>query len=315
MEEIIAPVDRELLKAELTPDKFLRPTNKGGNLIYVTTAKQSPHIMREIARLREMAFRMAGGGSGKSMDMDDFDWMDRPYKQLFVWDPQNEEIIGGYRYILGRDVEIESNGQPHLITSEMYHSSEKFVKEYLPNTLELGRSFVHPDYQATKMGAKSLFSLDNLWDGLGALTVLIPEAKYLYGKVTVYPHYNATARDLIFGFINKYFPDPDGLIEPIDPFQISFTPQQIDAIFTADNYKENYKILNKEVRSLGVNIPPLVNAYMGLSPHMRTFGYAVYHDFGNLIECAIMIPVDQIYEEKYSRHVATFLATHEIPNV
>ncbi len=315
MEEIIAPVDRELLKAELTPNKFLRPTNKGGNLIYVTTAKESPNIMREIARLRELAFRMAGGGSGKSYDMDQFDWMDRPYKQLFVWDPQNEEIIGGYRYIMGCDVDFLENGQPNLITSEMYNSSDEFIERYLPNTLELGRSFVHPDYQASKMGAKSLFSLDNLWDGLGALTVLLPEIKYLYGKVTVYPHYNAIARDLIFGFINKYFPDPDGLISPIEPFQISFTPEQIDAVFTADTYKENYRILNKEVRSLGVNIPPLVNAYMGLSPCMRSFGYAVYHDFGNLIECAIMIPVDQIYEEKYSRHVATFLATHEAPLV
>lgn len=315
MEEIIAPVSRELLKAELTADKFLRRTNKGDNLIYVTTAKDSPNIMREIARLREMAFRMAGGGSGKSMDMDQFDWMDRPYKQLFVWDPLNEEIIGGYRYILGKDVEILPNGQPNLITSEMYQSSPKFVQEYLPYTLELGRSFVHPDYQATKMGSKSLFSLDNLWDGLGALTVLLPEAKYMYGKVTVYPHYNATARDLIFGFINKYFPDNENLIKPIDPFQISFTPQQIDAIFTAETYKENYKILNREVRALGVNIPPLVNAYMGLSPYMRTFGFAVYHDFGNLIECAILIPVDQIYEEKYGRHVASFLATNQVPEV
>lgn len=315
MEEIIAPVSRELLKAELTVDKFLRPTNKGGNLIYVTTAKDSPNIMREIARLRELAFRTAGGGSGKSMDMDQFDLMDRPYKQLFVWDPQNEEIIGGYRFILGKDVEILPNGQPNLITSEMYKSSPLFIQDYLPCTLELGRSFVHPDYQATKMGAKSLFSLDNLWDGLGALTIVLPQAKYLYGKVTVYPHYNATARDLIFGFINKYFPDPDKLIEPIEPFSISFSPQQIDAIFTADNYKDNYKILNREVRALGVNIPPLVNAYMGLSPHMRTFGYAVYHDFGNLIECAILIPVDQIYEEKYGRHVASFLASRQVLEV
>ena len=310
MEEIIAPVERELIKAELTPDKFLRPTNKGGNLIYVTTANESPNVMREIARLRELAFRLAGGGSGKSMDMDQFDWMDRPYKQLFVWDPQNEEIIGGYRYILGKDVDILENGQPNLITSEMYWSSPRFIQEYLPYTLELGRSFVHPDYQASKMGAKSLFALDNLWDGLGALTVLLPDAKYMYGKVTVYPHYNANARDLIFGFISKYFPDNEKLITPIDPFEIAYTPEQIDAIFTAETYKENYKILNKEVRALGVNIPPLVNAYMGLSPTMKLFGTAINEGFGDVEETGILIAVDEILPEKRIRHIDSFAAEH-----
>jgi hypothetical protein len=301
------------MKAKLTEERKLRRTNKSGNEIYIVTWQDAPNTLREIGRLREIAFRAAGGGSGKSMDLDEFDTCDNPYKQLIVWDPEEEEILGGYRYILGRDWEVTPNGRPNLATSHMFRFSEKFMREYAPYTIELGRSFVTLEYQSSRMGTKGLFALDNLWDGLGALTVLLPEAKYMYGKVTVYPHYNATARDLIFGFINKYFPDNENLITPIEPFKIAYSPAQIDAIFTAETYKENYKILNKEVRSLGVNIPPLVNAYMGLSPCMRSFGFAVYHDFGNLIECAIMIPVDQIYEEKYARHVGSHLASQEPP--
>ncbi len=307
MEEIIAPIDREILKSELTPDKFLRDTNKGNNQVYLITAKNSPNLMMEIGRLRELSFRTSGGGSGKSYDLDEFDAMDEPYQQLFVWDPDAEQILGGYRFIHGSHVKLREDGQPHLVTAEMYHFTPKFVKEYLPHTMELGRSFVQPDYQSSKMGSQSLFALDNLWDGLGALIVKIPDTQYFFGKVTVYPHYNSQARDLLFGFINKHFPDKDNLVYPIDPFKISITKQQIDDIFTSPDYDENYKILKKEVRNLGTNIPPLVNAYMSLSPCMRSFGFGVYHDFGELIECCILVPIEEMHDEKKQRHIETFL--------
>lgn len=307
MEQIIAPVSRDLLIAELTPAKFFRKTNKGGNEIYVTTAKDSPNIMREIGRIRELSFRSAGGGTGKEVDIDEFDTMDKPYYQLFVWDPDNHEILGGYRFILGENVTLDAKGQPELATSEMFHFSQKFLDEYMPSTVELGRSFVHPDYQSSKLGAKSLFALDNLWDGLGALTVKFPQIKYCFGKVTVYKHYNAEARDLIFGFIRKHFADKENLIYPVEPFRIQFTPEQINARLTSDNYREDFKLLNKEVRALGVNIPPLVNAYLGLSPMMRSFGAAIFKSFGSVIEFAILIPVDQIYEEKKQRHIESYL--------
>lgn len=307
MEEIIAPIDREILKSELTPEKFLRDTNKGNNQVYLITAKDSPNLMMEIGRLRELSFRTSGGGSGKPYDLDEFDAMDEPYQQLFVWDPDAEQILGGYRFIHGSHVKLREDGQPHLVTAEMYHFTPKFIKEYLPHTMELGRSFVQPDYQSSKMGSKSLFALDNLWDGLGALIVNVPDTQYFFGKVTVYPHYNAQARDLLFGFINKHFPDNDNLVYPIDPFKISVTKQQVDDIFTSHDYDENYKILKKEIRNLGTNIPPLVNAYMSLSPCMRSFGFGVYHDFGELIECCILVPIEEMHDEKKQRHIETFL--------
>lgn len=307
MKDLSIPIDRDLIKAELTDDKLLRTTNKAGNLIYLTTASESPNVMKEIARIRELAFRLCGAGSGKMFDMDAFDWAERPYKQLFVWDPQNEEIIGGYRLIFGNEVAINESGQPDLVTASMYKFSQKFIDEFLPYTIELGRSFVHPDYQASKMGSKSLYSLDNLWDGLGAITVLRPDMKYFFGKVTVYPSYEEQARELIFTFLNKYFPDEDTLVEPIDPFIRPAFAADYAGLFAGGSFKEEYKILNGKVRERGVNIPPLVNTYMGLSAKMKSFGYAVCEELGGLIEFAIMVPIYEMYEEKKARHIETFV--------
>jgi hypothetical protein len=307
MKDLLTPIDRDLIKAELTEDKLLRTSNKAGNLIYLTTAAESPNVMKEIARIRELAFRLCGAGSGKMFDMDEFDWAERPYKQLFVWDPQNEEIIGGYRLIFGTDVKIKENGQPDLVTASMYNFSQEFIEKYLPFTIELGRSFVHPDYQASKMGAKSLFSLDNLWDGLGAITVLRPDMKYFFGKVTMYPQYDEVARELIFTFLDKYFGDSDCLVRPIEPFERPCIERDFEGLFAGVDFKEDYKILNGKVRERGVNIPPLVNTYMGLSAKMRSFGYAVCEELGGLIEFAIMVPIYEMYEEKKARHIETFV--------
>lgn len=306
MEEIIAPVSRELLKAELTADKRLRDTNKSHNEIYVVTWQDSPNVVREIGRLREIAFRAAGGGTGLAMDLDDFDMMEEPYKQLIVWDPETEEILGGYRYLLGSKVRVNADGQPILATSHMFHFSENFMKNYMPYTIELGRSFVTLEYQSTRKGSKGLFALDNLWDGLGALTVLVPDVRYYFGKMTMYPSYNRYGRDMILYFLKKHFEDKEKLIVPIHPLQLEADTEELKKLFVADDFKEDYKILNSEVRKLGYNIPPLVNAYMGLSPTMKMFGTAINDEFGDVEETGILIAVDEIREEKRRRHIETF---------
>ena len=307
MEEIIAPVPKELLKAELTEDKRLRFTNRSKNEIYVLTAADSPNVMREIGRLREIAFRAAGGGTGLSMDIDEFDTMENPYKQLIVWNPDANDIIGGYRFILGSDVRFHEDGTPILATAhDMFRFSKRFIDEILPVTIELGRSFVTLEYQSTRMGRKSLFALDNLWDGLGALTVVLPNVKYLFGKVTMYPSYHKQGRDMILYFLKKHFADPDKLIEPMSPLLLETDEKELKALFCEDTFAEDYKILNREVRALGYNIPPLVNAYMGLSPTMRTFGTAVNTEFGNVEETGILIAVDEILEDKRMRYIESF---------
>ena len=307
---IIPPVPKELLKSELTPDKQLRMTNKSNNEIYIVTAHNAPHVMDEIGRLREIVFREAGGGTGKASDIDEFDTCDNCYKQLIVWNPDEEEIIGGYRYLLGTDWQYDDNGQPILATSHMFHFSEKFLRDYAPWTAELGRSFVSLPYQSSRMGAKSLFALDNLWDGLGALTVIRPSIKYYFGKMTMYPSYIRRGRDMILYFLNKYFDDKDHLIIPLKPLKIETDASELKALFCKNNFKEDYITLNTEIRKLGYNIPPLVNAYMGLSPTMKLFGTAINYGFGDVEETGILIAVDEIFENKRKRHIDTFMEGH-----
>ena len=310
MDDIIAPIDKEVLKSELTEDKRLRFTNKSNNEIYIITWKNAPNVLKEIGRLREIAFRAAGGGTGKSMDLDEYDLMEKPYQQLIVWNPEAEEILGGYRYLLGDEVEFDAEGKPVLATAHMFNFSEKFLKDYLPTTIELGRSFVTLEYQSTRAGSKGLFALDNLWDGLGALTVVMPQVKYFFGKMTMYPSYNRLGRDMILYFLKKHFNDKDQLITPMQPLQIETDPKVLEKIFCYDTFKEDYKVLNTEVRKLGYNIPPLVNAYMSLSPTMRMFGTAINDGFGDVEETGILIAVDEILEEKRVRHIESYLREH-----
>ena len=307
---IIPPVSKELLKQELTPERLLRRTNKSQNEIHIVTGDNSPNVMREIGRLREIAFRTAGGGTGKECDIDEFDVGDNCYKQLIVWNPEEEEIIGGYRYLYGTDWRMNADNQPVLATSHMFHFSEKFLKEYAPYTVELGRSFVSLPYQSSKMGAKSLFALDNLWDGLGALTLLRPNVRYFFGKMTMYPSYIRKGRDMILYFLQKYFDDKEKLIIPMKPLKLETDPQELETLFSGSSFKEDYLILNSEIRKMGYNIPPLVNAYMGLSPTMKLFGTAINYGFGDVEETGILIAIDEIFESKRKRHIDTFIRDH-----
>ncbi len=308
MKDIITPVPRELIEAELTPEKFQRKTNKSDNEIYILTAQDSPNIMKEIGRLRELTFRAAGGGVGEEVDIDHYDITeDFPYKQLIVWDPSRKDILGGYRYIHCAGLPRDKNGEVPLATSHLFKFSDEFIDDYLPYVIELGRSFVQPEYQSSKAGSKALFALDNLWDGLGALVIDHPEVKYFFGKVTMYTHYNQSARDIILHFFSKYFPDPDNLVLPKKPMPYSPDVERYDAMFFEKDYDEAYKILSQEVRSLGENIPPLINAYMSLTPSMRTFGTVISDEFGDVEETGILIDIDDMYDNKIDRHVSTYL--------
>ena len=307
---IIPPVDRDLLAAELTPERRLRATNKAGNEIYVFKAEEAPNAMREVGRLREIAFRAAGGGTGKDCDIDEFDGGETPYYQLIVWSPEDRQILGGYRFLPGREMKLNAEGQPMLATTHMFRFSQEFIDTYLRDTVELGRSFVTLEYQSTRLLSKGLFALDNLWDGLGALTVVIPGLKYFFGKMTMYPSFNRPARDMILYFLKKHFGDKDGLVTPLTPLTLDTPEEELRAIFVEDDFKSDYRILNTAVRRLGFNIPPLVNAYMGLSPTMRVFGTAVNHEFGDVEETGILIAVNEILEEKRMRHIDTFATEH-----
>jgi hypothetical protein len=305
MDKIIPPVDRSKLEEELTKKKFLRHTNNGNREIYIIDYHDSPNLMREIGRVREISFRDAGGGTGKAMDIDNFDTEEFPFKQLIVWDPIDKEIIGGYRFKKGADIKVDKDGNVYSPTAHLFKFSELFIKDYLPYTIELGRSFVQTDYQPVKNIKKGIFSLDNVWDGLGALIVEYPGVRYFFGKITMYKHFNVNARDLILFFMYKFFPDPEDLLYPFKPLGIASDPEELDEIFNGKNYIENYKILNQQVRNLKENIPPLVNTYINLSATMKTFGTAINETFGDVEETGILISINDIYPKKKERHSAT----------
>jgi len=307
MKEIISKVPVDVLMSELTPEKKLRDTNKGGNEIYIITAHDSPNIMREIGRLREITFRAAGGGTGLETDIDEYDTQESPYKQLLVWDPDEKEILGGYRYLLCNEITFNPQGEPNLATSHMFRFTERFLNDYMPYTIELGRSFVQPHYQSSKAGAKALFALDNLWDGLGALTVDHSNMIYFFGKVTMYTHFNVKARNLILCFLKKYFDDREQLIETKEKYKLVFDFSDIEHLFTGKDFKEDYKVLTKMVRENGENIPPLVNAYMNLTPTMKIFGTAINDDFGDVEETGMILNIRDIYEAKRERHIKTYI--------
>ena len=306
MRPIIEKIDRNLIEAELTPERMLRKSNKGDNEIYIIDAFNAPNTMREIGRLREIAFRDAGGGTGLECDIDEFDTMQPvPCRQMIVWSPESREIIGGYRFILGEDIQYDEKGVPRIATSHIFKFSDKFLKDYLPKTLELGRSFVVLNYQNTKTRPSSIYALDNLWDGLGAICSLNPQIEYLFGKVTMYPSYGVECRDMILGFMHKHFPDPDQLVVPIHQLPTHAIDEEVQSRLNGADYKEDYRILNKFIREHGKKIPPLVNAYMSLSPTMRMFGTAINTEFGDVEETGIFFKIDEIFDEKKERHMIT----------
>lgn len=305
MKTIIAPIDKEILIKELSEDKFVRYTNNINNEIYIFSAKDSPNLMLEVGRLRELTFREAGGGTGHETDIDEADTGEIQFRQLVVWNPENQEIIGGYRFILGHELVPDERGHINSPTSHLFTFSDKFVKEYWPHCIELGRSFVQPAYQPSVNSRKGLFSLDNIWDGLGAIILAYPEMKYFFGKMTMYPYYRILPRDMILFFLRKHFPDHESLLEPIPHLKIEIESdtELLKSIFTGSNYEEDYKILNQQLRSRNLNIPPLVNTYMNLSSTMRSFGTAINNEFGEVEETAILVTIHDIFESKKRRHI------------
>ncbi len=306
MDKIIEPIPLKLIEKELNSDRFIRATNNANNEIYIVNSHNSPNVTKEIGRLREITFRNAGGGTGKSIDLDIFDTRDEAYyEQLIVWAPESKEIIGGYRFIKCK--QILNSKYDNLATSKLFDFSDEFNKEFLSKTIELGRSFVQPNFQPSQGSRKGIFSLDNLWDGLGSIVVDEPDIKYFFGKVTMYLDYNKSARDYILAFMNYFFADENKIITAKSPLKhhhdINYFIKEIDDL----NYQEAYKLLQQKVRELGENVPPLVGAYMNLSSTMKTFGTSLNTSFGEVEETGILITIDDIFEAKKDRHINSYI--------
>lgn len=304
LDYVIDPIDRQLLKSELNEERFVRDTNKGGNKIYFVNAHNSPHTMREIGRLREVSFASAGGGTGKEVDIDDFDTCENCYQQLVVFSPEDEEIIGGYRFIDCSTIDLSDPKHIELSTAHYFDFSEKFVKDFLPQTVELGRSWIQPAYQPNIDPRKGIFALDNLWDGLGGIYVNYPGMEHFFGKVTMYPDYNKEARDAVLYFMNHFFSDPDKLVTPKNPLMPVSDLTLFISSLKDKSFKEGVIILNAFTKERGERVPPLIKNYMSLSPTMKSFGTADNPDFGDVEETGILITVHEIYDAKKERYTS-----------
>jgi len=295
-------ISREVLIQELQTVGKVRNTRKGDNEIYLLNNKNAPNTVQEIGRLRELTFRASGGGTGLTVDLDEYDIGDFAYEQLIVWSPEDQEIVGGYRFAFCSKA-LDELGKIHLSTAHYFDFSSQFVDEYLPFTIELGRSWVQPNFQPTVNPRKGLFALDNIWDGLGVLVKEHPEIRYFFGKVTMYPNYDTQSRDYLLHFMHRFFPDSEQLMAPKHPLQQNFDPTFIDAQLEGLDFKDAFRVLNGLIRDKGEFIPPLVNIYMNLSPTMKTFGTAVNPEFGGVEETGILVTIDDIFPEKKERHM------------
>lgn len=302
MKNIISPINKDLLKEELTPERFLRNTNKGGNQIYSFSYHEAPNLMLEVARLREITYRNAGGGSGGIIDIDIFDTMKVPYRQLIVWTPEAQEIIGGYRYLVCNQKANNNQGKLSFAMTGCFRYSQRFKNKYLPFCIELGRAFIRPEYQATKAGSKSLFALDNLWDGLGALIVRYPTARYFIGKVTLFHRFNPQAQDILFHYLGIYFPDHENLIDSLSPLRPDLSRLPV-GLFLGTNREEDFSILLKALRKHRETLPPMMSAYMKLSSTMKVMGINANKMYDDVAEIAILITIKDIFPLKLNRHI------------
>ena len=303
MDNIISRVSRELIKQELNNNTFVRRTNNGNKEIFILDFHNSPNTLQEIGRLREITFREAGGGTGKPLDIDEYDTSETPFKQLIVWYPIEEEIVGGYRFLEGYNILKSGFEKPKTPTAHLFNLSDQFKRDYFPFTFELGRSFVQPLYQPNINLRKGMYSLDNLWDGLGELIVEQPDMRYFFGKVTMYPDFNPVACDLIHHFLSLYFKDQEQLVYPTEVLNFKTDKANFADTFSGNDYPADFKILIQSVRNFKENIPPLMNAYMNLTKSMKYFGASVNTRFGNVEESGILIQISDIYEAKKERHI------------
>lgn len=237
------------------------------------------------------------------MDIDEYDTCERCYEQLIVWNPEDEEIIGGYRYITGERAFNPATESFDLSTAHYFDFSDRMKKEYLPYAIELGRSWVQPAYQPAVNPRKGLFALSNIWDGLGSLLTEYPDNKYFFGKVTMYKSYHSEARDILLGFMEYYFPDEIGLCHPKEELLSPFNQDTFDHYFDKSlDFHEGFRLLHKLLKERGEWIPPLINIYMNLSSTMKTFGTAQNPDFGDVEETGLIVTIADIDPEVIKRH-------------
>jgi len=306
VEEIIKPISKEILINELKIALFLRPTRVGNNEVYIFSSEQCPNLMQEVGRLRELTFREAGAGFGKEVDIDDYDICEHRCKQLIVWDPIKKEIVGGYRFNLFYDLKNKNLNDTPLSNKSFYNVSNKFVSDYIPYLVELSRAFIQPMFQPKYAGRRAAFSLDNIWDGLGALVIKYPFLKYYFGRLTFFSNYNATVRDSIFYFFQKHLKGDTSLLQAKRPLSLDTPISYIKKKINMSDIKEDYKSLQLIAKEHNAVIPPLMKSYYNASSSLKVFDPVFDSYFGSSYAAAIIVTIKDIYPSYVKRYIKPY---------
>lgn len=295
---IIHKIDSRLLKKELNKSQLLGITSDNKKIL-LTDKDNSPNVLNELARLREVTFRKVGEGTGKRLDLDNYD---NYYRQIILWDDYELEIVGSYRFGIGREI-IDKFSFEGFYTSSLFNFSDEFKKNYLVDSIELGRSFVQEKYWNTR-------ALDYLWMGIGAFIAKNPQIKYMFGGVSISNSYPELAKDMMVYYFNKWFPPKKNLAISKAPYVFNEEKTtSLSKIFTGQNNKDDYKILKVSLKNLGVAIPILYKHYTELCDEdgVQFLAFGTDALFENCIDGLILVDISKIREEKLQRYIEPFL--------
>ncbi len=296
---IAHPQNRQALKLELKQAELLGET-ADGKKIYLFDYHPDSVVMQEIGRLREIAFRTVGEGTGEKRDLDHYD---QHYRHLILWDEDDLEIAGAYRIGEGHQRNNES-GYP-LYSESLFQYSEQMEPIFAAG-IELGRSFVQPRYWGKR-------SLDYLWYGIGAYLRRHPNVRYLFGPVSLSHSYPKRARDLLVWFYRHYFPDHAWLARSRSPYLIDKdTENAIADIFCGNDYREDFSRLRQQLEFLGVTVPTLYKQYSELcEPGGVSFlDFGIDPDFNYCIDGLVLVDTKQVKLRKRERYIGTADATN-----
>ena len=306
-EPIAPPLPSQQLKEEienLPPSQCLMAS--GELVVFYARATQIPQTLQEIGRLREISFRAAGEGSGKSCDLDEYD---SAYIHLFIWNRRTCELVGGYR--LGPTDEIlPAAGLQGLYTSSLFNFRAGF-QQRIACALEMGRSFVRPEFQR-RLGALPL-----LWKGIGRFVLKNPEYRILFGAVSISNRYRPLSRHLMVSFLrsHRYLSSLSGMVKARTPFRPAgggnLARQTIELV---GNDLDELSTIISDIESNGAGIPTLLKHYLKLGG--RILGFNVDPSFSHVVDALILVDLTQTDPKILGRFMgkdqaATYLAFHQ----
>ncbi len=270
-------------------------------------ARQIPCVLKEIARLREQAFRQAGGGTGKSMDMDRFDLH---YQQLILWNREKQEVAGGYRMGLSRQI-LPVFGPRGFYTNTLFHYDRRFLDRIGP-AIELGRSFVREEYQ------KNYQPLFLLWKGVARFVSLNPEYRHLFGPVSITRAYQSRSLQIMVAFLkeNRKLTELARLVRPRRPFMKRGLKSLEDrsAVKTLQHIRDLSDLIS-EIEEDRKGVPVLIRQYMRLGGEV--LGFNVDPDFRDALDALILVDLSRTDQKTLARYMGkkpseAFLRTHTI---